>query len=306
MLKLFTFFLLIISVSAGAQKLSKTDFAYLQKLEDDSIKPYSRAMVLDTIPGRRFTADSAFIKLFVKALRVPNSFSYKFDSIETVSKVYAPDSSFRIFTWELEKDESYYRQQGAIQMRTTDGSLKLFPLYDKSDFTATPADSARGAQNWIGAIYYNMVMKEYKGRKYYTVIGLDDNDFASTRKWIDILTFDNEGRPVFGNAIFDYKEDSLKQPQPAYRFLLEYKKDAKAKLVYDPDMDMIVFDHLVSESNEQAKKFTLIPDGTYEGFKWKNGKWVHVDDAFAEAPANNKTSTPQPIYNAPGKPGQQQ
>ena len=70
-------------------------------------------------------------------------------------------------------------------------------------------------------------------------------------------------------------------------------------------MDMIVFDHLISESEEPVKKFTLIPDGTYEGFKWKNGKWVHVDDAFSDAPVNNKTSTPQPIYNDPVKPGQQ-
>ena len=141
-------------------------------------------MVLDTVPGRRFAADSAFLKLFVKALRVPNSFSYKFDSVETISKVYAPDSSFRIFTWELERDESYYLQQGAIQMRTADGSLKLFPLYDKSEYSATPADSARGTRNWIGAIYYGIVTKEYKGKKYYTLFGLDDNDFITTRKWI--------------------------------------------------------------------------------------------------------------------------
>ena len=54
---------------------------------------------------------------------------------------------------------------------------------------------------------------------------------------------------------FDYKDDDLKVPQPVDRFLLEYEKDARARLVYDPDMDMIVFDHLLSESNEPQKKF---------------------------------------------------
>jgi hypothetical protein len=48
-------------------------------------------------------------------------------------------------------------------------------------------------------------------------------------------------------------------------------------------MDMIVFDHLISESNEPQKKFTLIPDGDYEGFKWQNGKWVHVTKLFNQA-----------------------
>jgi len=301
--KILAIFLLFFSVSAGAQKgLSKTDLAYLQKLEEDSIKPYAKQMVFDTIPGRRFLADSAFIRQFVKALRVPHSFDYLFDSVITISKLYPPDSSFRIFTWELQRDEDYYRQQGAIQMRTADGSLKLFPLADKSEFATSPADSARGIQNWIGAIYYNIITKEYKGKKYYTLIGIDDNDIISTRKWIDVLTFDANGQPRFGGNIFDYKDDSLKLPQPVYRFLLEFKKDAKARMSYDPELDMIVFDHLISESNEQAKKFTLVPDGTYEGFKWKNGKWVHVDDIFAGMPVDNKTPVPQPLYDNEGKP----
>ena len=190
-------------------------------------------------------------------------------------------------------------------MKTADGSLKLFPLYDKSDFAANPADSARSSQNWIGAIYYNIIAKDYKGKKYYTLLGFDDNDFVSSRKWIDVLTFDENGKPVFGNPIFDYKEDSLKLPQPAYRFMLEYKKDAKAKLEYDPELDEIIFDHLMSESNEQWKKFTLIPDGTYEGFKWKNGKWVHEDNVFADTKGDGKTPTPAPIYDSEGKPIQQ-
>ena len=49
---------------------------------------------------------------------------------------------------------------------------------------------------------------------------------------------------------------------------------------YDPDLDMIVFDHLISETDEPEKKNTYIPDGTYEGFKWQNGQWLHVDKIF--------------------------
>ena len=28
------------------------------------------------------------------------------------------------------------------------------------------------------------------------------------------------------------------------------------------------------------KKYTFIPDGDYEGFKWQDGKWVHIDKVF--------------------------
>lgn len=293
---------LLFTVVADAQKIARADLAWLQRFEEDSIKPPSRQMVFDTVPGRRFSADSAFVKRFVRALKTNNSFYYPFDSVTTISKIYPQDSSFRIFTWELQRDEGYYRQQGAIQMKTADGSLKLFPLLDQSDFSPNPENEVRGPQNWVGAIYYEIVTKEFKGKKYYTLFGLDDNDFVSTRKWADILTFNAEGKPVFGAGLFDYKDDGIKPPQPVSRFLLEFKKDAKARLVYDPDLDAIVFDHLTSETKESAKKFTLIPDGTYEGFTWKNGKWVHVDDIFANTPTDNKVPTPQPLYDANGRP----
>ena len=64
------------------------------------------------------------------------------------------------------------------------------------------------------------------------------------------------------------------------RFSMEYKKEANTLFNYDPDLDMVVFDHLISETDEPEKKNTYIPDGSYEGFKWKDGQWVHVDKLF--------------------------
>jgi hypothetical protein len=43
---------------------------------------------------------------------------------------------------------------------------------------------------------------------------------------------------------------------------------------------MIVFDHLISETNDPDRKDTYIPDGDFEGFKWQNGQWVHVEKVF--------------------------
>ena len=287
--------LLFISSSVKAQ-LRNEDLKAL-KSQEDSLSYYSHEMVFDSFAENRFHYDSVFIRKFVQALRTPHSFNYPFDSVLTVSKLYAPDSTFRIFTWELQRDESYYRQEGTIQMKTKDGSLKLFPLFDVSDYTSTPTDSVRTNKNWIGALYYNIVMKEFKGKKYYTLFGYDDNDVSSTRKWLEVLTFNANGEPVFGGNYFTYKDDELKPQQPVSRFLLEYEKDAHARMVYDPEMDMIVFDHLISESNEPQKRYTLIPDGDYEAFKWQNGKWVHVDKLFNQSLQDGQAPRPQPLYN---------
>ena len=262
-----------------AQKTTPEQFKQLKQVEAE-IKNNSRTMIMADEAVDRYRADSFFTRGLVKALRIPNSFYYPFDSILTVSKIYSPDSVFRIFTWQLTKDLSSLRQKGAIQMRTDDGSLKLIPLIDNSDDTNNPVDSARSSKRWIGAIYYKVILKTFNNKNFYTLLGFDDNDEKSNKKWIEVMTFDTKGEPVFGGRFFQYPNDELKPPQPAFRFCLEYKKDGRARMNYDAEMDAIIFDHLISEDKTPAKKNTLIPDGDYEAFKWNSGRWVHVNKVF--------------------------
>lgn len=247
--------------------------------KEDSLSVFSDSMINGTTAAARFRADSNFVRGLVRALKIKNSFHYPFDSLQTISMLYSPDSAFRIITWQLKKDDYVYLQKGAIQVNTQDGSLKLFPLFDASMFTAKPVDSVRSKDNWIGAIYYRIVKKEHNGKPFYTLLGFDDFSISSNKKWMEVLTFNSKGEPVFGGPVISFKEDTLKRPVQS-RFVIEYKKEANTVFNYDPSLDMIVFDHLISETDEPAKNDTYIPDGSYEGFKWKNGQWVHVDKVF--------------------------
>ena len=265
-------------VPVVAQTLPRAALKDLQKRED-SLKPFAYRIVFGQESADRFRADSLFIKMLVRALKVNQSFFYPFDSLQTISRLYAPDSSFRIFTWQLKKDEYVYMQHGAIQMRTADGSLKLFPLHDASMFTANPLDSVRTNDNWIGAIYYRIVLKTFNNKKYYTLLGFDDFTISSSKKWMEVLSFNQNNEPVFGGPFISFREDTAKRPVQ-YRFNIEYKKEASATFNYDPDLDLIVYDNLISETNEPDKKDTYIPDGDFEGFKWVNGQWIHQDKVF--------------------------
>ena len=297
--------LLIGTKIVSAQKLPKAALDILKPLED-SLKPAAFDMANpDDEFIFRFKADSFFTRGFVNALRVPFSFYYPFDSLSPVSKVYAPDSSFRIFTWEVMKDFTYYRQKGAIQMNTADGSLKIFPLFDASEFAANPIDSVRDAKNWIGAVYYKLIEKTYNNKKYYTLLGSDGNGARSKKKWMDILTFDEQGKPKFGGRNFQYQNDELKPKQPAYRFCLEFKKDAQVRLNYDANLDRIIFDHLYSEEMTPDLRYTLVPYGDYEGFVWKNGIWYHTATPFDNAPIKNDF-VPKSLENEMKKKGDKQ
>lgn len=277
---IFVIFIAALAWPAQGQVITPGDRKLLNK-KQDSLQVFADSMINGEKPGKRFLSDSLFVRTLVRALKIKNSFWYPFAELETVSRLCPPDSSFRIFTWQLKKDDYMYYQKGAIQMRTPDGSLKLYPLFDASMFTAKPNDSVRTRENWIGAIYYRIIQKEWNGKKYYTLLGFDDYKEGSNRKWMEVMHFDDQtGAPVFGGPFISFKEDTGKIKPIANRFSIEYKKEARTNFNYNPEKDMIIYDHLMSESDEPDRKETFIPDGDFEGFKWQNGQWVHVDQVF--------------------------
>jgi hypothetical protein len=303
--KLFVFIILF-SILAGTaqaqQRLSPADIRFLQRKED-SLKFYAFNLVNSGSLGRRLVNDSIFIRVLVRALKIKNSFYYPFDSCITISRLYAPDSSFRIFTWQVPLDGSAFRQYGAMQMNMKDGSLKLIPLFDHSDFTKRPQDTVRNNKNWIGALYYRAILKEYNNKKYYTLLGFENYNTRMSRKWIEVLTFNEKNEPVFGGPFFSYEKDTAKvKPKPSDRFMLAYKKEGNARMTYDPELDMIVYDHLFSENDTPEFQETYVPDGDYEAFKWEKGKWVHVEKVFDFKLQDKQFPVPNPLYDQEGNP----
>ena len=69
---------------------------------------------------------------------------------------------------------------------------------------------------------------------------------------------------------------------------------------YDADLNMIIKEHLISETNEPEKKYSLIGDGDYEGFIWKNGKWNYVLKVFNTKTPNGEAPVPSPIRDKDG------
>ncbi len=276
-MKFFTIliFLLSFQFASFAQRVSKSDQKILL-LKEDSMKIHANKLIQGINASDRFKADSNFTRIFVRALATKNSFYYPFDSLFSISKLVAPDSSFRIFTWQMVINENIIRQHGAIQMRTTDGSLKLFPLIDKSDVTQNVSDTVGNNYGWIGAVYYRIILTKNLGHSYYTLLGFDENNIRSNKKIIEVLDF-KDGKPLFGGRFFSIPNGSLVVKNPS-RYIMEYKKESSAKLNYDEDLGLIVAEHLVSETKEPQKKWTYITDGDFEGFRWTNGKWVFIDN----------------------------
>lgn len=279
--------MLTIALAGLAQAPSPPDNKTLRGKED-SLRALSEQVIDGSFLAERIYADSLFTRVLVRALKEEGSFFFPFDSLYTVSRLYSPDSSFRIITWQVQIHPNRYRQRGAIQMHTKDGSLKLFPLIDKSDVIISYEDTITDHTAWPGAVYYNIIRKEVKGKPVYTLLGYDENDMSSNKKLIEILDLSGE-KPVFGRFMFSGRKCA--------RYIIEYKKAAGPRMNYDSELDMIIFEHLISESGEPLNKYTLVGDGDYEAFRWNPdfGQWLYVPKLFEYVTPENKEPVPMPM-----------
>lgn len=266
-------------LSANAQKLSDKELAKFAAAEKQLVE-LSNEFSNDSLKfEHRVSLIHEFIPKLVAILKEKNSFYYPFSAFETVAIVNAPDNAFRIFTWHLKEPLGTHRYYGAMQMK--DENLKLYPFRDFSDTMEVHPQKILSPNNWYGGMYYKCILKEYNQQKTYTLLAFDKADFVSTRKFMEILIFNEKNEPFFGAPIILFHDSTGALKETQTRFFREYSAKAAARLNYDEEMDLIIYDHLVPQSEkEKGAYFNYVPDGTYSGFKWENGNWVWVEKIF--------------------------
>jgi hypothetical protein len=273
MFKSFKSYLFLIILCCTLTKLSaqhtfnNDNHKRLNELQD-SLLILSEETFAATTNAERLEKNSLFVKKFVTALKENNSFNFGFDSLKRISILKSPDNSFRIITWFVPTNEGTYRYYGTIQIGTSNGSLKLFPLTDASDYL-TDQNMITSNKNWLGARYYEMVPVIVNGKQpYWIFLGWKGNNQMTNKKVIEVLSFE-KGEPVFGKNIFEtVKNQPLKN-----RVVFEYNKLNAMTLTVENKVNMIVFEHLVPYDPKMIGKFEYYAsDLTFDGYKLNWGK----------------------------------
>jgi hypothetical protein len=142
-----------------------------------------------------------------------------------------------------------------------------------------PATEVLNPEKWWGALYYQVLVNKYKGKRLYTIIGLDMNDMYSNKKVIDVLTFNDGNVPVFGSPVFRH-EEKLKN-----RIIFEFAEDVVMTIRYNDKVKMIVFDHLspIDPALRNSPRF-YAPDSSYDGLRFRKGVWEYVPDVDVRNP----------------------
>ncbi|GGH07174.1 hypothetical protein [Mucilaginibacter phyllosphaerae] len=236
----------------------------------DSLKNIGKVFINNPEELERKNANYRFIKMLVMALKIPHSFNYPFDSVKTVSIINSPDNRFRILSWHVMNQDGSYRYYGTVQMNTG-SSLLMYPLEDYTPFIKNPEDSVTDNHKWYGAQYYKII-RISAAKPYYVLLGWKGNNVKSTKKVIEVLSFDRDNKPVLGMPVFGDGNNRK-------RIVFEYTRQASMLLRYVPDQNLIVFDHLAPPDQKMKDSpETFGPDLSYDGYQLKNGRWVLVQN----------------------------
>ena len=262
---------------------------------EDTLGVLSFAIQNDTSAAERFAACHQMIRVLKTALKTENSFHYPFSRLQSISIIAPPDSSFRIFTWQLFVNDSTYRYYGAIQMPGK--SLSLYPLIDRSFEIQDPLSETLSPEKWFGALYYGLVPFGTKKQPKYLLFDFDGYSFFEKQKLIDVLSFDALGKPVFGAEVFDWPEGVQAAPDQQ-RIILNYSSEAKVRCNYDQMYEMVLFDHLITTGTSFGT-VANVPDGSYDGLKLQKGRWKFINKVFNDI--QEEAPTPAPLSDRKGK-----
>lgn len=234
----------------------------------DSLQVLSEETFAAKDDAVRLEKNAAFVKKFVTALKINGSFNFGFDSLKRISILKASDNSFRIVTWFIPFNDGSYRYYGTIQMATSNGTLKLFPLNDGTTSLTDP-NQLTDNKNWFGARYYEIVPMVVNGQQpYFILLGWKGNTLKTSKKVIEVLSFD-KNLPVFGKPIFETAKNKPLQN----RVVFEYSKANAMTLIWDKKVNMIVFDHLAPYEPQMAGKFEFYgSDLSFDAYKITWGK----------------------------------
>lgn len=232
-------------------------------------KEYELVLLLDSIKKAKTEEDKMLLSNAI-ALEIElmladeNSMQYPFDSLKLISKIKAPDNTWRMFNWHIEDDKKQHKYWAIIQYKYQN-KYRVVSLMDAAEDLKSPESKTLKAPQWYGAHYYHVFMPEKN--KYY-LLGYNGKSNIISQKVIEVLSFDNKGNILFGDDVFVTEKGSTK------RIVFEYSREVSMSVKYHDKFKTIVFDHLSPREPHlvNLKQF-YGPDLSYDAFQYKKGKW---------------------------------
>jgi hypothetical protein len=215
-----------------------------------------------------------------------------------ISNVVSDDGNVRILSWNIQQNSGENIYAGLIINRQLNS---VIPLRMKKSEPALSDGKIYRDGDWPSGIIYKIIQRRFNKQTSYTLLSWDGFDRRITRKSIESLSFDDQGKALFGAPVFKIKEGIRN------RIVNEYSSSASFSMQYNRqkvtlsgvrrsqrniDDEMIVLDRLIPLNEDlKGQRWAYVPAGnTYDAFIYFEGYWTLTEDITARNKPSDKTT----------------
>ncbi len=172
------------------------------------------------------------------------------------------DKLLTFYQWSYRLRDGYWQYGGVMCYKDVFVPLKYNSKFINEHEKYTVSD-------WCGGIYYDIASFSLKNKKYYTLLAWDGNNSVTSKKIIEILSFDRNDNAIFGYQLFGGKLKSKN------RVVLEYSASNSLMLEFNDSNDAIITNALVSidKTHEVIGVYQGVGDG-FNSYRFENNVWV--------------------------------
>lgn len=274
---------LLVMQKASAQNFSDLKSELTSKFE---------AMVKASSDTERIKASEDLVAIFEQCFAYPESFSDSFDELKNIGFVMSPDKAFRIVNWNVPLLDYSHHFEGFVLLapNAKTGKISFERLTSSGKKMQKPETKYLDADEWTGALYYEVIPVKSGKKTLYTLLGWRGNDRLTSEKVVEVL--DISGKTIrFGAPIFKMEKSNPK------RLIFEYNAEVQMSLRYSSKEKMIIYDHLSPMQPGMEGNYAFYgPDLSFDALELEKGKWVYrsnVDVRLGRDPVKRPYSDPR-------------
>ena len=260
----------------------------IQNINQDKIEALANA-VLQEIPASEKDSINVLLKNELSfTLSQENAFRYSFDRVKSLSILTSPDSSFRIFNWEITYLDGTNRYECLLLKKLGDEySVEVLQPLDSIFQKEKLENKQLEVDNWLPALYYKIIPVTNRFQTFYTLLAWDGNDLLTNKKYIEVLWFDKAGQTHFGAPIFRDNR-SVRS-----RVIFEFGGQNAMNLNFEEEIERISFSHLAPPSSNLEGIYEYYgADITFDAYQWKGNYWQLINEVIpAWADPKGRTET---------------
>ncbi len=266
--------------------------ALTPELLQDSIINLLNGIGLSELDSEKLGYSDQLNQVLRANLKSQEVFDYQFDEVKKMAILKPEDESFKLFNWNVPLSNGTNKFYCYLLQPAEKGGNLVLTEFKTAKREERKMDSRYlDIDQWYGCLYYDIITIKKNKTPYYTLLGYSPFSKASTKKYMEVITFSN-GEVRLGAPIFKTEKGTKK------RVIFEFSAEVSMTVRWQEKADRVILDHLTPRSPEMEGNYMFYgPDGTFDAYVLKKDSWEFQRDVNYQSTSSSDRPYKDPRKN---------